>query len=326
MCMITYVPAGVDIPVKGITNGAIINNDGHGWVVAKGDTLLVGKSMDVQVALDAMMEARDDLGSGALAMFHSRYGTHGEMGEYNIHPFYVNGREDSVMAHNGILPSKYHPGLKDRRSDTRIFVDRLGSIVDNPNGVPSRRGATLLGRRITDANKLVFISTRSGRPKVRIVNAHQGIQVDGIWYSNSGYLTDYSWYGWSNRKHNDTYTIGGQRPSGWTNVAWGSEAEPFEYDAAGKEVVKYSNPEKCPNCGSMDLDYKLGICMECVTCLDCSDNYSYCMCWRPGESFQSRQWADDAEAYIESVEGKSMDQAVAEADEAEAREAIPTIG
>lgn len=285
--MATYIPGGVDIPVKGITNGSTTNQDGHGWAVAAGSELVVGKSMQFYDALEDFVETRQQMGQGSIAMFHSRFGTHGDMGEYNIHPFYV--ADDSVMAHNGILPDKYHPtSLKDRRSDTRIFVDRIASFVDNPNGVPSRRGAAHLGRRIGTGNKLVFISTRSGQPKVRIVNSNQGIQVDGVWYSNTGYLTDYSWYGW--RRPMDRYD--------WRDHDWKKDDRPVinggwvddgvhgstgwqQYDDEGKEIQPYV-AEACAECGSKDLDQELGMCNDCVSCLDCHDNFAYCLCWRAG--------------------------------------------
>lgn len=317
MCMITYVPAGVDVPVKGITNGAIINDDGHGWAVAKGGVLLIGKSMKFDEALDGMLEAREELGSGSLVLFHSRYGTHGEMGPYNIHPFFVGEGEESVMAHNGILPSKYHPHYKDRRSDTRIFVDRIANYVDNPNGVPSRRGAARLGNMITSANKLVFVSVKSGEPKVRIVNAGQGINEEGVWYSNTGFMTSYSWLGMGSGKWRGQQVIGGQRYSGWSNgwddyipdekVSDLTGKEIVLYDAEGKEIdVPDPLPMKCPTCDSPDLDRELGICMQCVTCLDCLDNYSYCLCWKGG-SFSEKSWENTAQGKWE-------------------RENIPTIG
>lgn len=337
MCIISYFPGGVETPVKGISNGAIVNNDGHGWVVAKGDQLLVGKSMQFDEALDGLLEARAELGPSSLGMFHSRWGTHGEMGAYNIHPFHF--AEDSVMAHNGILPMKYHPKWKDRRSDTRIFVDRIGNFVDNPNGVPSRRGAARLASLIEGGNKLVFISTRSGKPKVRIVNADMGVQVDGVWYSNSGYLTDYSWYGVGNRRK--VYSGTGGLQSGWQ--AWGMDADPISlssrYDGyeeeritdlgPGKELEVWSGPERCDECGSTDLDQDLGVCMECVTCLDCHDNYSYCLCWRPGKNFTKRDW-EDAQQREQAVQEEYAEiiQIAGQRDKALAqkRENIPTIG
>lgn len=272
MCMITFVPGGTDIPVDGIKNGAIINDDGHGWAVAAGDTLLVGKSMIFQEALDGFLQAREDLGRSAVALFHSRFGTHGEYGEYNVHPFYVND-EDTVMAHNGILPVKFHPEGEDRRSDTRIFVDRYKHLANNPNGVPSRRGGAMLGNIIGGGNKLVFLSVRSGQPKVRIVNVNQGIQTEGVWYSNDGYRTSYAWLGYARRRSLDNYEWVNDRAreTGWS--------DPLGDGFEGKELVPYES--NCPECGSEDIDREMGMCLECLSCLDCHDNFAYCMCWRP---------------------------------------------
>lgn len=276
MCMITFIPRGTDIPVDGVRNGSIINDDGHGWAVAIKDTLLVGKSMDFDEAIDGFLTARDELGDGSVALFHSRFGTHGEEGEYNIHPFFMGDDNKTVMAHNGILPAKYHPTLNDRRSDTRIFVDRHGKFIDNPNGVPSRRGGQILGRRIGMGNKLVFISTVSGEPKVRIVNANAGIHVDGLWYSNSGYLTDYSWYGIGRRRPMDRYDWAESEEDREQRDAWAEYMPKYE----GKEVEVYQAP--CNSCGEKeDLDVEIGMCNKCGTCLDCFDNFAYCMCWRP---------------------------------------------
>jgi hypothetical protein len=211
-----------------------------------------------------------------VALFHSRFGTHGEMGEFNIHPFHFD--EQSVMAHNGILPEKYHPRAGDRRSDTRVFVDQIGRFVDNPNGVPSRRGASVLGKRIGTYNKLVFLSTKSGQPKTRIVNAGAGIQVDGVWYSNTGYLMDYSWYKFT-RRPMDQYD--------WRE--WEAEKKSGAdcYTGVGKEVVVYED-DVCGECQSTDLDFELGMCNDCVSCLDCHDNFAYCMCWRPDSQRQAQ--------------------------------------
>lgn len=278
ICMITFIPGGTAIPVEGIANGSIINDDGHGWVVASGDRLVMGKSMDFGESLDGMLEARDKAGDGSIAMFHSRFGTHGIEGIFNVHPFYADDAEDGVMAHNGVLPTKYHPMLEDPRSDTRVFVDRYKNFVDNPNGVPSRRGGKILANRIGPGNKLVYISVRSGRPKVRIVNANAGIHADGVWYSNSGYQTSYAWYGVGSRRPMDKYDWAETEADRQQSQGWADYMD--DRDREGKEVVVYED-KPCDTCGSLNQDQEIGMCNACGTCLDCHDNFAYCMCWRP---------------------------------------------
>jgi hypothetical protein len=251
--MATLVPAGVEIPYKGIEGGSIMNDDGHGWAVAAGSTLLVGKSMKFSEAIEGFIEARLSLGSGSVGLFHSRWATHGEYGEYNVHPFYVGEDEQTVMAHNGILPEQFLPDKGDRRSDTRKFVDRLGPLVDNPNGIPSRRRGAQLASLIGGGNKLVFLSVKSGAPKVRLVNADAGCWTKGVWYSNTGYQTDPSWKAW--------------------RMASTTSATPSK-----ARLVK---DLACDACGSWDIDDELGTCWHCGTCLQCFDNFAYCACPYP---------------------------------------------
>ena len=185
MCMITYVPNGVEIPTDGIYNGGLINDDGHGWAVAFRNGLIVGKSMKLEESMEDFAKTRAEHPNSA-GLFHSRWGTHGVMSEFNVHPFYVTG--NSVMAHNGVLPSEYHPAKDDKRSDTRVFVDTVARFIVNPEtGLPSQRAARKLFGMIGNGNKLVFLAGTDKGPRARIVNAGAGDAVDGVWYSNDAY-------------------------------------------------------------------------------------------------------------------------------------------
>jgi glutamine amidotransferase len=287
--MATYIPKGVDIPVDGLTNGSITNNDGHGWAVARGEDMLVGKSMHFEIALEGFIEAREYLGLSSVAMFHSRFGTHGEYGEYNVHPFYVGDDESTVMAHNGILPLAYHPEHKDRRSDTRIFTDRIAGFVDNDNGIPSRRGGKLLGSMIGLGNKLVFMSVRSGEPKVRVVNAHMGIQDQGVWYSNSGYVRS-AWMDWSR---------GAWRSQ---NSRWSNE----ELFKDAYEGLHEKDPNTCDMCGSKDIDLDNSACWHCGSCLDCYEGKHNCLCYVPKKQALSDEEQGEVVGSYESI-GEYLD-------------------
>lgn len=221
MCIISLFPAGVPINEEGIRHGAKRNSDGTGWAVASKNGLFIGKSMNAKESIDALLEVREREGANSIVLVHSRFGTHGEYGEYNIHPFFVGDGEETVMAHNGILPSSWHPEKGDRRSDTRVFADSIGSFVNGrPNGVPSRSGGIELGKIIGSTNKLVFLSIKDG-PKVRIVNAHIGVWDNGAWYSNSGYkVPSYSSY--SSGSHSALYGgfYSGVRVSPYSGMKW----------------------------------------------------------------------------------------------------------
>lgn len=285
--MFTYIAAGVTIPVEGIENGAIFNDDGHGWVVASASHgLVVGKSMDYKESIALFLEERARQGKNSTAMFHSRWGTHGVMGEFNIHPFYADDLGQTIMMHNGVLGAKYHPTKSDPRSDTRIFVDRVTpTYINNENGVPSRRGGKALSKLIGSGNKLGFLSVASGQPKVRIINADLGIQDEGVWYSNSGFMPyvapkakSYgSWAGWG----------------GWDKTS--SELAEESIFSDDKYMEGYFS-EDCEFCGAMDsIDEAGNFCFICDTCMDCKTHLSDCMCYTPESA-----WGPSPMAAIEA--------------------------
>jgi glutamine amidotransferase len=258
--MITAIPGGVPIPVEGIENGAIVNDDGHGWALATTDGLIVvDKSMKFQTALDGLIEARKEYGQSSVALFHSRFATHGTTNEDNIHPFWVG--EYSVVAHNGVLPSTWWPGKKDDRSDTRVFAEETApSYLSEATGIPSRRGAKEIGKRIGMGNKLVFLSVASGRPAVRIVNAHAGTHKWGAWFSNDGFEpSTYRWWNkWDNAHYSTSYYKGGST----VNRRTGNY-----YDTA------------CEFCGAIGfIESDSGWCEMCETCQVCFNVTEHCTC------------------------------------------------
>jgi len=192
MCLITFIPKGIEIPKDSLEGGACSNPDGHGWAVASAEHgLVMGKSMDADKAIDEFIKERERQGDGVVALFHSRFATHGTKNLANVHPFYVpdvrggGNQANTVIAHNGVMPGIWHPGKDDDRSDTRVFADMTAAWYLTERGVPSRRGSRALGDMIGKGNKLVFISTRMpGEPHVRIVNASSGTWHEGVWFSN----------------------------------------------------------------------------------------------------------------------------------------------
>lgn len=291
MCMITCVPANVDLPVEGIYNGSVTNDDGHGYAIASAQHgLEVFKSMRYFDTWTSLQEARAKHGPNSIVLFHSRFGTHGEMSEYNVHPFMLT--EDTVMAHNGIMPSTYHPGKGDRRSDTRIFADWVArDYCLNDNGVPSRRGAQTLSRMIGGGNKLAFLSVKSGQPKLRLVNAHLGNQSEGVWYSNSGYKWSYG---------------GAYKRSDWRSDSWWGE----EWDAHTRAWVPSRALEKrtsegvevCPMCTGQ-VDAAAMLCLDCDFCLDCEEYLDSCQCYLGSAPTSVIEIEDVADAGYVKVDG-----------------------
>jgi hypothetical protein len=277
ICMITYVAPNVEIPFEGIYNGAITNDDGHGWAVASSKYgLQVGKSMKFEEALKDFAVARVSHGDDSIGLFHSRFATHGTVDEYNVHPFYVKDHE-TVLAHNGILPSKWQPGATDARSDTRVFVDEVMPEFMTPAGIPSRRGAKRLGKLIGTGNKFVILSVESGAPKVRIINAFMGEHSNGVWYSNTGYLPWRSRFG--------SYGYGGYgsyRSEPRAITARSCETKEVEFGESPSTVYfegEYYLDSPCEFClrhGFVNADTM--ICESCDTCNDCYADAGHCEC------------------------------------------------
>ena len=135
MCLLTFLPAAVMPDLTALTNGAWINEDGHGFAIVTTDGLLVHRGMDAHEVIDAFANARGQHPSGP-ALFHSRLATHGDTTVDNCHPFPVGGDDRTVIAHNGILPRPSdHPkriGVRTRGSPPSrscLRSGRYGSAV-----------------------------------------------------------------------------------------------------------------------------------------------------------------------------------------------------
>lgn len=274
MCIASHWPAGVKINYDALMNGAEMNDDGHGFAIASREGGIdIYRSMVIEDTLAELEKKKRDHGDNSIVVFHSRWATHGVTSEYNVHPFFTDGSGDTIMVHNGVLPTKYHPRGSDPRSDTRIFADRVLSEY-TINGVPSRRKSKELGRLIGTGNKLIFLSVAGGEPKARIVNAYLGEHAHGAWFSNSGYLpSQWGWRGWKD----STVTIGRREDA---QSAWGAAVE-----------VDYHRNLACEFCeaiGGIDPDTQ--VCAYCEMCHDCQMYLDDCLCyssatslWRPSE-------------------------------------------
>lgn len=281
MCMITYLPPHVKVPMTGIANGGQWNNDGHGWAIAaETGVMLTGKSMDLDIALESFRAAREKY-PAAPALFHSRWATHGVVDTSNVHPFYVAGKAHAgnvVVAHNGVLPAAFHPGKKDRRSDTRIMADEW--LGKQSNGTWTKKERKRVGNLIGPGNKLAILSVspQLDKPRGYLVNGSRGEWVKGAWFSNgdhwSGYARGrYAWTGY----HGTGY--GYSTVSGKTTVHTGKYGGTYESAYSGG---MFGIKDECPMCfGTDHIDLAAGVCTFCNTCLDCFENTRDCLCYVP---------------------------------------------
>lgn len=285
MCMITYVPRGVEVPTREILNGATWNDMGHGWaVIADTGLILTGRFWDAEAAVETFNATRKEYMEYP-AVFHSRLATHGAVSLHNVHPFPVG--KFAVVAHNGILPTKFQPVTTDTRSDTAILAEEFLPGWSEITGVWSRRQRRRIGR-IIGANKLVILSSSPflKEPRGWIINESMGRWAKGCWFSNTDYKSD--WY--SERRYNSGY-------SGWWN-------DGDDYAVIGRKAIdsarSFTDDDECVVCYAKGgIDAAGDICTYCESCQSCGlpTNDGSCMCYRP-ESMRRE---------IETIESRYLD-------------------
>lgn len=251
-----------------LVNASVNNPDGYGFAVNHGDHIVTGRSMQYENLIDRFYAemAKSDTPVG---MFHARYTTHGKTMLENNHPFRVDGRKDIILAHNGMLPITPRSG--DDRSDTRIFAeDVLGAI-----GVEALDDKDTFNRleEFSYGSKLAILSTAPElRDSVYILNEHLGHWDNGIWWSNSGYQTRYTYnystgYYGSSSWGTESTTLG-YRKNWWD--------EDYNTDA---EIVS----EPCYVCANPIDEAQMSeqVCYVCNSCLDCYEHANACLCYTP---------------------------------------------
>ena len=110
---------------------------------------------------------------------HFRWRTHGDINLDQCHPYPVN--ETTAMMHNGVL-EQGNAGDK-TKSDTWHFIeDYMKSL---PIDTLHDAGFTKLLGDFVGNNRFAIMS---GDGRLTVVNQHQGVSHDGVWFSNT-----YAW-------------------------------------------------------------------------------------------------------------------------------------
>lgn len=293
MCLLTYYPAGAEVDTTRLLAGSRTNNDGHGFAIVDGDRLIVQRSMVASTLIENFAAMRA-LHPDGPALFHSRFTTHGLTNVENCHPFTVGGDGRTVLAHNGIMPAVVQPAKGDHRSDTRITAeDFIPAAYGHLRKAKSRQR---FARWMTTSNKAVLLTVDpTYQDNAYIFNESEGHWVDGVWYSNYGYVTyNYTSFmpvrgrKWSHRK--------GERQwwgdSKWIKTAQGTwryvdsdakgstdDLSDDRFDDDTRETFRESSSvdmcwechrgipswaSECPNCG---------FCVDCLTSADACECY-----------------------------------------------------
>lgn len=263
MCLLSFFPAGVMPDADALENGAIFNDDGHGYaiVVPSARRIIVDRGMDAKEMIKSFVDARRVFPDGP-ALFHSRMTTDGVTNLLNCHPFPIGGDCRTVLAHNGIMPLR--PSKGDPRSDTRIVAEQH---IPRAYGTLRRRRARLAFERwLGSWNKVVILTVDPRyRDHAFILNEDEGIWDGGTWYSNSMY---------------QDWRVRTKVPPAW-----------LDDDDWTMDVIRTADGNvatgHCWACQA-PVDYSLGECPLCGICFDCGEKPERCLCYVPSRRLDHR--------------------------------------
>jgi hypothetical protein len=158
------------------------NSDGIGFMYGTKDGLKVIKHLPKSLA-DAEACIKRMPNDDREIAIHFRMTTHGDTDLTNCHPYDVVPGYIAMM-HNGILHTGNAADVS--KSDTWHFIkDYLASpIAEHPDMVYNDSFLTMVADFI-DNNRFVFMN---GEGRMSHVNFDQGIEHDGMWFSNT-----YAW-------------------------------------------------------------------------------------------------------------------------------------
>jgi len=217
MCLLTFFPPFAEVNTERLECGARCNPHGHGFAIVTADgQVIVDHAMRPDELIERFAKLREQY-PDSHALFHSRITTHGSTNLANCHPFQVIGPRggQTILAHNGILPTDCQPKGKDSRSDTRILAEdmlwkRWGKYRLAPLGsrkprftkrwLDSPEVRKSIEKWLGTGSKVLVLTTNPRLAKTAyLFNERLGDWVDGVWYSNSSYET------WKPSSYRDGY-------------------------------------------------------------------------------------------------------------------------
>lgn len=172
MCLLVVKPAGVDLPVdfeQAVHNAHSSNEDGFGF--ASGTQRYRSITLEPKGMIQMLNKY---VVKDKPAIIHWRYATAGYIDRDNCHPFRLN--DGTLFAHNGICEGHYPSS--DGLSDTA----KLALASQDFEDLYRRCDAIA-----SSGNKFAMIDP-SGN-SVSIVGEQFGSWVNGIWFSNSTWMT-----------------------------------------------------------------------------------------------------------------------------------------
>ena len=262
MCLLVVCNPN-SIPSKDeLTAGACKNPHGFGFAIDTGSGIISERSMSAKKSIARFLELREQYPNG-YAMWHARYATHGVKNELNCHPFKVEGKHDTYLAHNGVLDIHIPKG--DKRSDTRIMAEELLPRLGGVSALDDDYVYDMISSWASGNKVVVMTNDPSAQYKIYIINESLGSWDDkGIWWSNNSYKPTIS----TPRTESYTYT-------------YGDEPSVYDIVVADDHSIEDDTME-CPNClGVVDIWENEYYCDLCTSCFDCNVDFLNCLCYHP---------------------------------------------
>lgn len=180
MCIALVCEPGKRVSNDVLWRGWSTNRDGGGFAFVQNGEVVIDKGyMEYNPFQTALNEAWDNNPDSPF-LVHMRIATSGLRSRANTHPFRIEPSQ-AAMIHNGILfepAGEWEGTADDRKSDTRVVAEALGSILDLETLLRSR---DRIGVEVGGGNKLCFLYPDK---TTVIVNENSGWWNGGIWYSN----------------------------------------------------------------------------------------------------------------------------------------------
>lgn len=159
------------------------NNDGAGYVFAKGDELVIRKPFyKLKNLIRSYNKDYDEFGAESVFALHLRRRSHGDMGEANVHPHSLAGGQAALL-HNGVICNFTPPHDKKELSDTSWFCKTV--LEDRPaEQLCSVEFGSKIKEMVGGYNKIVIMTAK----EYIILNKNKGQEdSDGFWCSNDSH-------------------------------------------------------------------------------------------------------------------------------------------
>lgn len=177
MCVAILAKPGKQVPRLNLFAGWGINSDGGGFAFVRGGKVQIERGFMKYNAFQAALEEAQAKNPDSPFLIHMRIRSAGSLNENNTHPFPIEG---GALIHNGTLfqPTGNDIGTADdRKSDTRVFAERLFNILKYQDVVDAKDDI----ERAIRYNKIALLYDDA---KYLILNEAEGEWIDDIWYSN----------------------------------------------------------------------------------------------------------------------------------------------